>query len=423
MCYSDVHQPGTRAIELRLSHVSRKWRAAALITPHLWSRQSIKSNSSPDRVQQYLVRSSLAPLELHLVFDQLSGRSRTFPSNLLSVCLAVERWESLSVNIKEFDIWGRFFGIFPKSAPSLQTLSVSLDAGFRLWGPLNPYDAFTDGAPLLRSVSMSNSSCTFYLPPLASVTHFTIGPNPSAMEIDLDSLRNAIKGFPCLLYLRIHLNIHNGDVAQHFALPSLQTLEIVDANALFPLLLKIDAPVLNHLILKDIEINTFNTIRSPLLAVRLNQFTFPSITRLSVETDCAIGGYLLQDWVKFASVLPAITHLELVETDYHSMHGDSARVKWKPFLDALAEDGGPADIAEKYPNHFEFWSNLTSISYQGPATAEMFTTLISTRAQRGFPIQLLRVSRDLQSQFANNDTWQSLRKLVQLEVFEPERTM
>lgn len=349
----------------------------------------------------------------------LSGRCRSFPSSLLIVCRAAERWGSLSVRIIEFDIWGRFTSCFPRSFPSLKTLSVYFHEGYSIWGPFNPYNAFADGAPILSSISITNICRTFSLPPLASVTHFIIGRDSLPPVIHFDSLIPVIEGFPNLLYLGIHSNICcDAFTSTSFTLPSLQTLAIVNARSPSILLSNIVAPALNHVILKGVEIFSF---RRTLLAD--HQPTFPSVTSLSMVADSAFGTYALRDWIQVVYVFPAITHLELVETDYHPIHEGKTWFKWKPVLDALTMLGGPTVVAGELPDQSSFWPNLTSISYQGRATFKMFIDLLTARAQMKLPIQLLSVSRDLHSQFTNNDTWQHLQKLVQMEVFKPEEIL
>ena len=346
----------------------------------------------------------------------LSGRSRSFPSNLLKVCDVADRWEGLFMRVMEFHIWGRFASRFPTSFPSLKTLSVYFHKEHHLWGPLNPYDAFPNGAPLLSSISVSHICRSFALPPLASVTHFTIGRNALPPAIDFDLFRRVIEGFPNLLYLSIHSDIKNSDIAKGLTLPSLQTLVIVNASALVTLLLNIVAPMLHRLVLKDVHIHAFSTI---ILAV--NQVTFPPITSLSIESDAAYGDYVLQDWIQVARVFPAITHLELVETGYHTLQNDSTWFKWKPLLYALTIFDGV--IVTEIPYKFSFWSNLTSISYQGRVTSKMLIDLLNARAEKRLPIQLLSVSQDLHSQFKNDNTWQLLHELVRMEIFDPERIM
>ena len=343
----------------------------------------------------------------------LSGRSKSFPSNFLKICGVADRWEGLFVRVMEFHIWGRFASRFPTSFPSLKTLSVYFHKEHHLWGPLNPYDAFPNGAPLLSSIAVSHICLSFSLPPLASVTHFTIGRDALPPATDFDLFCHVIEGFPNLLYLSIHSDITSSDIAKGFTLPSLQTLVIVNSRALAILLLNIVAPMLNRLVLKDVYVFT--------ILSAVNPVTFPSITSLSIEADVAHGDYVLQDWIQVARVFPAITHLELVETGYPTLQNESIWFKWTPLLYALTIFDG--DTVAEFPNQFSFWSNLTSISYQGRVTSKMLIDLLNARAEKRMPIQLLRVSHDLHSQLTNDNTWELLHKLVRMEVFEPEQIM
>ena len=93
----------------------------------------------------------------------------------------------------------------------------------------------------------------------------------AALPMGIDT--RSADAFANLRYLGIHFHIQSSDIPKSFTLSSLQTLMIVNASAFAILLPNIVIPVLNHSILKDIEIHSFSTI--PLV---IYQLTFPSLT-------------------------------------------------------------------------------------------------------------------------------------------------
>lgn len=89
-------------IEIAISHVSRRWRRLAVITPKLWTRACISPTISATTLAAYVSRSSPLPLDIRIADwrgyrDMLNPDTWHFEQAFKVMAVSIARWRSLVV--------------------------------------------------------------------------------------------------------------------------------------------------------------------------------------------------------------------------------------------------------------------------------------------------------------------------------------
>ncbi|TFK60207.1 hypothetical protein BDN72DRAFT_940751, partial [Pluteus cervinus] len=174
---------------LRISWVSRSWRAVALGCASLWTHIS---GQKPHWLNESIRRSGQVPLTMDLM---IMNSTITGTAPFLEY---IPRIKELRVRMDNRMSWGerKEISLFWRSpAPLLEYLEVERAA--------LPEDLFSGEAPNLQSVSFRNCQLRLSGTPFSSVKELTIGKNGTADGPSVASLLSTLRGMPLLTKLQL----------------------------------------------------------------------------------------------------------------------------------------------------------------------------------------------------------------------------
>jgi hypothetical protein len=261
---SDRYKP----FPLVVSQVSARWRALTLDMPTLWKDISITENmmTATELVQAYLERSRDCLLNIDLdLINRMNADAwaERIEEQLDMIVDHVGRWQHLAVR----GTWRGSFLTFvsrlrDSCAPFLESIGI-------IWSvPYSYVDGstdtcstiFTGGAPRLSTFLIDNVNSGFdnvnsslILPPLSSLTSFTLGYNPLSASSRI--FRYALTQMPHLRKLFVCIDNVDPDNCTTLELPSLISLEIMASEDGAPknvlnLLAMLNTPGIEFLLLR-----------------------------------------------------------------------------------------------------------------------------------------------------------------------------
>jgi len=273
-------------VEVVLSHVCSEWRDAVINLPTLWTAFKFDTRfyvSDPaNKLEEYLSRSGEQLLELYFRFSgedyQDEYRQCTmneyFPHHFALVETVIAhayRWHRFTLFSDRFRAALKFIDLFEELyVPNLEYLAVCLgnpdsrpDADTEDRGNSNP-TILTGGAPRLYTVRIDTTSHFHSMPPLSNITTLAIQSTPKSDYLGFEfhhfhsiltipTLTNlSIESFGCIEY---HWREDPGNVPR-FNMPSLKTLRIIQDGQILGILSFMDAPLLETLVLRDVDLGT-----------------------------------------------------------------------------------------------------------------------------------------------------------------------
>ncbi|KAK1233648.1 hypothetical protein PQX77_003192 [Marasmius sp. AFHP31] len=334
--------------EVKVSHVSQRWRQIALGTGTLWTSIFVKRGACHEAVSAYLQRSSESPLDVIIVHDRplddnsddeesSQAHQRIFDLALLHI----SRWRRCWVDSSRHNIDSPFLSrLISAQAPVLEYLSIGVEVS----NHLRPHDQseglstpriFTGGCPRLAFVYLRGLAVYLFRPPMSTVTALSID-HTRHICIRFSGFRALLHSSPLLLHLSI-----SGDVvgnqswpqSDFITLPALRSLAITSfrASNYSSILLTINAPLLRKIILEDAcehdldpFLNSSRASKYPLLQslvfcdchftvskYRMFCASFPSVSELTFYGDSYLPDILRS--------ISDTTHLAPNATDAHSL--------------------------------------------------------------------------------------------------------
>jgi hypothetical protein len=297
--------------EIKLSHVSQRWRELALNSPNLWRNITVYSIQQEDLIEQYLERSQSQPLDVTLAFSGVKGLIPV--SGLASIFSHVHRWHSLCADVSRDDheltqhlLWA----IHNLQAPLLKSLQIC-SSGSSCDAEHPDNCVFEGGAPLLEKVKILGQHLPCCHPPLEIVTHFHFGSSYTTsfrfhkMLLDLPSVTNLRLQGVCFVRFQ-------DDNTPPVDLPHLRTLIVEGTIA--AIFFAISAPALENLIIVSGKAADLTSTACHLQAP--SPIKFPALQFLEFwYTNMPIYAAL-----EFIRSLPTVAHFALIEcgpdTDY-----------------------------------------------------------------------------------------------------------
>jgi hypothetical protein len=165
------------SLNVKASHVIRRWRDVAINTPLLWTRITVSLPQSLDQAETYLKRSQNCSLDIEL---NIYYPHQSLPQNK-GRCLDcflphVGRWRKVEISACDEQCAHEIISqLLCLSAPRLQRFALCNVRAYLLTTPLYPHHSplvriFTGGAGALERFKLSQLSMAQCWPPLAAVT-------------------------------------------------------------------------------------------------------------------------------------------------------------------------------------------------------------------------------------------------------------
>lgn len=263
--------------EVILSHVCRHWRAVALNTATLWTSMAIDMSKhiSPatflitgTRILTYLARSKFLLIDVWL---NIAGTQLSYHRIHLMDALVnhVARWRRLTVltnSESQTFLVSRMLG--DRYTPNLESVTVRLDSPVTNNDPisLDPL-VFRNGAPMLSYLSLDVSSSRIYLPPLQNVTTLLLSAAVYQPPCFTFKTFCTLLCLPLLEALSLHQDICgsplDSDVLGNLSLPNLRHLRLDASPVITNLLMYFNAPNLESLVIKDVDLGSSGDIGEP----------------------------------------------------------------------------------------------------------------------------------------------------------------
>ncbi|KAK7043973.1 hypothetical protein VNI00_008141 [Paramarasmius palmivorus] len=309
---------------VRLSHVSSKWRAAAVSLPSLWSYIPIIVSRSDNihvnhlhiqrLTQLYLQRSKNAPLTIRLVYDEdhplIERDCRLLSGTVLSLITESHRWREVDFRLYTADLGTMIPAPMGGPLHNLEMLRfetmTSRGALFQsiLW-PL-------PSAPRLRNLHLEGLPVNLNDPKmresLVQVTSVTM------CHYFADEIHSVLQGLPAVEDLHVKEGAHRNTtpLQTHVFenLRSLKTETTRDSRQLIPFLRSLDLPRLQSFELIDNSPSTrphavLSNIHFVLFLGQNNRSLTSLILRgITISQNC---------WIEAFMRLSALTHLTIHE--------------------------------------------------------------------------------------------------------------
>ena len=277
-------------MEVILSHVCSKWRNIVINLPTLWTAfkfdTHLRVSDPAKKLEEYLFRSGKQLLELYFSFsssdygydhededEYLPFDTELFARDFAMVETVIAhayRWHRFSLFADQFVPTLEFIDRFSELyVPNLEYLALCLSnfdpatSNTEDRGDLNPL-ILTGGAPRLYTIRIDTTSPFHSLPPLSNITTLAIQSTPDEEYfgfefhifhsiLTIPTLTNlSIESFSCIEY-----DWRDDPVnTPRFKMPSLKTLRITQDSHVLGMLLFLDAPLLETLILHDVYLTS-----------------------------------------------------------------------------------------------------------------------------------------------------------------------
>ena len=269
-------------MEVVLSHVCSEWRNAVINLPTLWTAFKFDTHfriSDPTKkLEKYLSRSGEQLLELYFRFSGSDYEDEYYPLTLneffprhfalVKTTIAhAYRWHRFTLFSDRFRSALKFIDLFGELyVPNLEYLALCLGSPDRPdTGNLNPL-ILTGGAPRLYTVRIDTTSHFHSLPPLSNITTLALQSTPEGEYFGFElHIFHSISTIPTLTNLSIEsfscieydwrddpVNI------PRFNMPSLKILRITQDSYVLGILSFLDAPLLETLVLRDVDLTLVN---------------------------------------------------------------------------------------------------------------------------------------------------------------------
>ena len=389
-CASNKHgTTATSRCEIVLSHVSHRWREISTSTSRLWThihRRVRQQNLIP--ISIYLARSKQMALDLFVhVSDQKSynwadlhasakaGHFHDPYESLTSFCELIEphisrcrRIELHGENSLEEDLFLRV--MLSISAPILESLHLSprtRGAG------VEPEQAlfFNGDAPKLKRVSLRYSrALSTIMVPLSYTTHLRLDISRSGRQGALSWITTQLAHCPSLAHLDL------GCIATvvwspiNLWLPSLLTFsfEAFNWNQVLMMLCALGCVSLRHLIITVQYADSIPTDSGPL--------NFPLLHKLSLSLPMS----LTTSFEHVSATFPLLSDLSFdISLDMRALIHN---------FGLFTEMNGSTALASMA------WPHLQTIGLNAEPPVEELQSLLTQRANRGIPINCLRIPRE-----------------------------
>jgi hypothetical protein len=181
-----------------------RWRAIALHTPTLWKDIFIQGNliTASELVEAYLERSRDCLLDIDLDLDNCmtaEAWADRIDDQLDMVVEHVGRWRYLAVHGTWRESFLNFASrIHASCAPFLESIVIVWNVPYQ--GVDDRIDTcaniFTGGIPRLSSFFLSKVNLALFLPPLSSITSFTLGHDPQNVPVPFRIFHYALTQMP-----------------------------------------------------------------------------------------------------------------------------------------------------------------------------------------------------------------------------------
>lgn len=189
------------------SHVSHRWREAALADAKLWAVAIDIRRGVPLWTAEMLKRSSSIPLSVVANFIRFRrrGRRKRATQNLLLVLEDLSRIQELDVRAQP-NVFDSFSSRLSSPAPLLVSLTLRCDTRSQEDAYHLPHALFDSHAPVLRSLNLKNCAALLDSSIYFGLTHLEVdmGDVSDSAKPSMMALLSALEGMPRLqkLYLR-----------------------------------------------------------------------------------------------------------------------------------------------------------------------------------------------------------------------------
>ncbi|CAA7260962.1 unnamed protein product [Cyclocybe aegerita] len=285
--------------EVVISHVSSRWRAAALALPDLWSSFRFTGGSNcrtlpVDRLAAYLERSSNRLLDFWFDLREMDhGRWESGEPIVHFVVQTVPhvfRWHQFIVLLdgvyESFDFFEdyfkdlhapnlEYFAIFPNQHEEQQ---VEVSAG-------SPEDLapqiFLGGAPKLSALFLDTLGYSMRcMPPASNITTLTILRYDMVGDVLHSDVLYAILALPHIVNLALVGGICDDPIEHRVDMPNMKNLRLGDDIITPTLLLNLYAPLLEVLTISKVDLDFTDNYRLP--DIEISKEPFPALHTLSL---------------------------------------------------------------------------------------------------------------------------------------------
>jgi len=304
--------------EVTVSHVSKFWRATALVTPFLWDRVDIYSTRATKWVDDYLERSSRRSLDIYIDIYRSDKRRSTKLKPLNGYALIIKSIALHSERIRLFSMlcyhrttavyWQSLFR--DKRAPILQTFTVACGSRFLPPFGISRATVFEEGS---QQLTYWNTDTPNILPPPQTLrnlsTLYLHGLNPS-LPFTADDFTQIFFSLPSIVNLSLQGTGLFGfwptgmPQTSQFTLNNLKSLRFINSGPLaIRILLAASAPQLETLWL-DCSFVHFPT--DLFGAPQLNVYGVPKFPKLKYLT-MVMDNFMFSN--EFARIFPTVTYI------------------------------------------------------------------------------------------------------------------
>ncbi|KAF9466779.1 hypothetical protein BDZ94DRAFT_137479 [Collybia nuda] len=387
---SEYHPP-IPALEILLTHVSSHFRDITIGTHALWTSIHITTTISLEEVKTYMTRSD--GLALSVRIDDPTPIART-KEKIGSILPHLDRYRKLIIHATRETTGLPIIRCFSnQDAPRLKHLSVSVEdveEGIVATGT----NLLMGGAPLLSFVRLRGLAVPLFKPPLYSVTTLHLDQTIS-LPIQYVTFCHMLTASPSLKNLSIHGDIIDTAwpiIITPINLPSLRSLRVCGIDGLIysNLLLRLNAPGLNSLVLKDVQEADLDQFwASP------DVYKFPFLHHLSFNNFEVSG----RAYIDVFRAFPAITHFTTTYSFRTPM-----------ILHLLAQ--WSTDRSYEIP-----WANLHTLNfYTNLGGGDLIKNVVQARATSGHPLKKLGVG--IRSELSLLPHYHWLKTKINLEEFQ-----
>lgn len=260
-------------VEVRLSHVSSRWREVALTSPSLWSTIRYPFAHKEGSLMEYLKRSDGSLLDVYIGPWRQHPQTERVLTNIILPHLP--RFRQLVLDAGSRETLASLLATFRDvSAPALTRLRVMCRGPMSTAGPIASAELFTGGAPLLSDVRLD--SVAVILPKTKAKTlHFCPLPGPP-FPLTRENFFKAVSAFPSLrrLHVKSAIELKSAAPVPFIFLPSLGEL-VVHGLAMstgIRIFDVISAPNIENLYLVDMNCSAISAIHRFMIQSYPNAF-------------------------------------------------------------------------------------------------------------------------------------------------------
>lgn len=356
------------AFEILMTHVSSHFREIAIGTHTLWASIHITTTRTVEELAVYMARSDECALSVRIDDSTPIAKARE-KINLILPC--VDRYHQLTIDtIQESADLPIIRCFSDRDAPNLKHLSISVeDVEEGIVNIGTSSNIFASGAPMLSFVRLRGITMALFNPPLNNVTTLHLD-QTSSLPIPYAKFRHMITASPSLKNLSIYGDIISTawpGTTNQIDLPCLRSLRLCGISGVTysGLLLGINAPWLESLVLKDVQESDLDQfLASP------DVYKFPLLQHLSFH-DFEVSS---RAYAEIFRAFPAITQFS---TTYFN------RTPTILYLLAQWNTALPSAL---------IWPKLHTLSFLLDFDDdELIKDVVQTRIISGYPLEKLRV--------------------------------